>query len=425
MARILLATVGSLGDIHPFIAIGRALKDQGHRVTLAAPENGLAKARAAGLEARPFLPDNATILARLGMSEEEMAAAVLADTNFVIDEILMPCLRSSTAALDALAADADVMCGSIFALATDIVAEKRGLPLATLVLQPMTLFSVWQPPEAPRFAAMRHAPKSVVGRGWNRGFYALVRAVLRQRHARGVNAVRAEHGLGPISGAPVLDHGGASAATLCCWSTALGTLPPDAPANAVLTGFPFFDSEHGVDQALPDELAAFLRDGPPPLVFTLGSFAIAAAGDFYREAMLASRALGRRALMLTGQAGPAHRDSDCLFMGYAPHSAVFPQAAAIVHHGGIGTTGQALRAGRPQVVVPHFADQFDNAARLRAGGTALTIRRDRFRGDHAAAVVGAALELRAIAATANDAARTIAGEDGAAVAARHIAALCP
>lgn len=424
MVHAVLATIGSLGDLHPFIAIGRALTAQGHHVTLAVPEDAVAKVNAAGLDAAAILPSYASICERLGSSREETAARVLADTNFVLDEILIPSLQASTAALDELSAGADVMAGSIFAFAADIVAEKRQLPLATVVLQPMSLFSAWDPPIAPHFERMRHRPRTGLGRGWNRMIYALVRTTLRQRYARRIDAVRADHGLGPLQGAPMLDHGPATATVLCCWSSVLGMLPPDAPGNAALIGFPFFDSESGAEEALAPELDAFLRDGEPPLIFTLGSFAVASAGAFYEEAAIASRRLGMRALMLTGESGAPRREGDCLFTGYAPHSLVFPHAAAVIHHGGVGTTGQALRAGRPQVIVPHFGDQFDNAARLQAAGISVTIRREKFAAGHVADTLSHALSTASMRDAAHRAAEAMANDHASAEAARRIVALC-
>ncbi|MET4897186.1 glycosyltransferase [Sphingomonadaceae bacterium jetA1] len=424
MARVLLVTIGSLGDLHPFIAIGRSLIAQGHRVTLAVPEDGVAKVRAAGLNAEAILPGHAPLGQRLGLTSGELAKRVLADPRFVLDEILMPSLSASVAALDALAGDADVLGSSIFAFASDIVAEKRRLPLATILLQPMTLFSAWQPPTAPHFSAMRHHPRTGLGRGWNRIFYALVRMAMRRRYARRIDASRREQGLAISRRAPLLDHGAATQALLCCWSSTLGALPPDAPDKAELTGFPFFDSESGAEEGLAPDVAAFLRDGDPPLIFTLGSFAVASPGSFYDEALSASRALGRRAMMLTGQPGAPRRDGDCLFVNYAPHSAVFSRAAAIIHHGGVGTTGQALRAGRPQIVVPHFGDQFDNAARLQSAGLGRTIQHDRFKAAHAAGVISSALTSPRMADAARRAAAIITQEDGAAQAARSIIRLC-
>ena len=423
MARIVLATIGSLGDLHPFIAVGRALVARGEQVCLAVPEDGVAKVRAAGLEAAAILPSYAAICARLGLSPEETAERVVDDLSFVIRHVLLPSLSDSTRALDELAAEADVIAGSIFAFAADIVAEKRRLPLAAVVLQPMALFSAWQPPSAPGFALMRHSPGSAVGRGWNHAMLTVARQVLRRQYASRIDAVRAEHGLPPSQGAPMLDFGPTTSKVLCCWSAALGPLQPDAPETAVLTGLAFFDSDSGGEEAVPPMLRAFLDAGPPPLVFTLGSFAVAAAGRFYAEAAAAARMLGQRAVLLTGMPGPACVEDDCLIMRYAPHSAVFPRAAAVIHHGGVGTTGQALRAGVAQIVVPHFGDQFDNAERLRAAGVALTIKRTAFERHHAADVIARVLASPEMRQAARAAAAIIAGEDGAATAAAHIAAL--
>jgi rhamnosyltransferase subunit B len=423
MAKIVLATIGSLGDLHPFIAIGKALVAQGERVVLAVPEDGLAKARGAGLDAVSIFPDFASVCADLGLRQDEVAAKVIAEPDFVVDRLLMPYLGSSVAALDTAADGADVIAGSIFCFAAAIVADKRDLPLAAIVLQPMTLFSTWAPPVAPRFGIMRHRPATMLGRGWNRLVYALARGVLRRRYASRIDAVRAEHGLAPSIGMPLLDYGATAAATLCCWSPEFSPLPPDAPARAILTGFPFFDSETGATEPLAAELEAFLTAGPPPLVFTLGSVAVASAGHFYEEAAAISRALGRRAVMLTGNSSPVRTDGDCLFIDYAPHSQVFPRAEAVVHHGGIGTTGQALRAGRSQIIVPHFGDQFDNAARLERSGLAAIVSRHEFRADVATRIVGKCLADSTIAGRARQVAASIARQDPAAIAANCLSAL--
>ena len=203
----------------------------------------------------------------------------------------------------------------------------------------------------------------------------------------------------------------------------MGSLPPDAPAGSALVGFPFFDSDTGGEEPIAEKLQAFLAAGEPPLVFTLGSVAVAAAGRFYEDARSISRALGRRAIMLTGEAGASHIEDDCLFMGYAPHSQLFPRAAAVIHHGGIGTTGQALRAGRPQVVVPHFGDQFDNAARLGRLGLAATIRREAFGPDLGVEVIGACLTDAVMMQRGRRSAEAISSEDGAGTAASYLSSL--
>jgi UDP:flavonoid glycosyltransferase YjiC (YdhE family) len=146
---------------------------------------------------------------------------------------------------------------------------------------------------------------------------------------------------------------------------------------------------------MPPELVRFLDDGPPPLVFTLGSSAVMDAGRFYEHSAAAAKLLGRRAVLLVGtDTGnrPAALPAGVAAFDYAPFSELFPRAAAIVHQGGVGTTGQAMRAGRPMLVMPYAHDQFDNAGRVARLGIARTISRHRY------SPIRAATELRPLLA---------------------------
>src|SRR5262249_14925638 len=155
---------------------------------------------------------------------------------------------------------------------------------------------------------------------------------------------------------------------------------PDWPASSVQTGFPIHDRGEAGER-MPLALEVFLRQGPAPIVFTLGSSAVYAAGDFYTQAAEAARSLGRRAGLPVGEDGlspvagvppAAHAPAGTpiVSLAYAPHSELLPRAAAVVHQGGVGTTAQAMRAGRPMLVVPFSHDQPDNAERLRRKGVA-------------------------------------------------------
>jgi UDP:flavonoid glycosyltransferase YjiC (YdhE family) len=156
-----------------------------------------------------------------------------------------------------------------------------------------------------------------------------------------------------------------------------GPPQPDFPPNTTVTGFPFYDAP----ERPPDpDLQAFLDSGPAPVVFTLGSSAVWAAGDFYRTAAAAVSALGCRAILLDGGAGgrPSGLPPDVRAFDYAPYGRLFGRARAVVHQGGVGTTAQALRAGRPQLVMPFGHDTLDNARRVVGLGTGLTLPRARF-----------------------------------------------
>jgi UDP:flavonoid glycosyltransferase YjiC (YdhE family) len=214
----------------------------------------------------------------------------------------------------------------------------------------------------------------------------------------------------------------AAARVLGLYSPLLGAPQPDFPPNASIVGSTFYDRAEAGADAGSEALERFLAAGPPPAVFTLGSAAVLQGETFYRESLAAARRLGLRAVLLVGPEGlgwipPA---PDVLALPYAPHGRLFPRCRVIVHHGGMGTTAQALRAARPQLVVPFYADQPDNAARLVRLGVARTIPSRRYSTARAAAALAALVGDADYTAQAAEAARQVAGEDGAAAAARAV-----
>jgi rhamnosyltransferase subunit B len=194
---------------------------------------------------------------------------------------------------------------------------------------------------------------------------------------------RLRAGLGMSRGGhPLFEGQHSPVRVLALFSRLLGDTQPDYPRQTVITGFPFYDAAP-TRPADPD-LLAFLDRGEPPIVFTLGSSAVWIADDFYPVSIAAVRALGRRALLLVGENASALRAQVPESIGvfdYAPHGLVMPRASAIVHQGGVGTTAQALRAGRPALVVPFGQDQPDNARRAARLGVARTITRGQYRVD--------------------------------------------
>ena len=163
--------------------------------------------------------------------------------------------------------------------------------------------------------------------------------------------------------------------------------------------------------------------GPPPIVFTLGSSAFWVARDFYRDSIAAAEGLGKRALLLIGH--ERNRSSSPLPDGvaafeYAPFSEVLPRACAIVHQGGVGTTGQAMRAGKPTLIVPHAHDQFDNAARVERLGAARSLPRPKYTAESATRELRRLLDDPSYAEAAKKVGEVVSKEDGARVAADEI-----
>lgn len=200
---------------------------------------------------------------------------------------------------------------------------------------------------------------------------------------------------------------------LAMFSRVLGAPQPDWPANTVQTGFCFYDGANDI-QKMPDGLTEFLDAGDPPIVFTLGSAAVMDARDFFEQSGEAARRLGRRAVLLYGTYSdpPKVLGGDIVGFDYAPYSHVFPRAACVVHQGGVGTTGQALRAGVPQLVVPFAHDQPDNAARCRRAGVAEVIPRDDYNAHAAAKQLEQILTDESYRIRATDAAEIVRNEGG-------------
>ena len=151
-----------------------------------------------------------------------------------------------------------------------------------------------------------------------------------------------------------------------------------------LTGFVYYDRQGelpGISEEDDLQIDKFLRSGPPPVLFTLGSSVVMHPGEFFHESIAAVHALGVRAVLLAGGGHQQIHDplSDSIMVArYLPFSKIMPSAAVVVHQGGIGTTAQALRAGRPMLVVPWSHDQPDNAERVQRLGVGRTIPRSRY-----------------------------------------------
>ena len=146
----------------------------------------------------------------------------------------------------------------------------------------------------------------------------------------------------------------------------------DWPAQVTVCGAPVYDGEAEDPNAVA-ELESFLAAGDAPIVFALGSSAIWMGERFWPNAAAAAQRLGRRAILLSGPNLPDNLPEGVKAFAYLPYSKVFPHAAVIVHHAGIGTLAQAMRAGRPQLIVPVAFDQPDNAQRAAMLGIARSI----------------------------------------------------
>ena len=361
--RIVLSNIGTFGDINPLIAIALELKRRGHQPVMAVPAVYGPKIIPLGIEFHPVRPDldpTNTILA-------EMVYDVRKGTERGLREFLFPALRETYDDLTAAAttpARADLLLVGELNYAGPIVAEITGIPWASYVLAPLSFFSAYDPPVLPMYPRLARADRTIPGMG--HAIRRLARLVSR-KWPQPIYDLRHELGLerGPN---PLFDAKHSPNLVLALFSRVLGQEQPDWPANTKVTGFCFYDSDAG-NAALPPHLEKFLASGPAPLVFTLGSAAVLAAGKFYEFGARAAQRLGMRAVLLIGsdeRNRPRHPLPDSICVAeYAPYSALFARAAVIIHQGGVGTTAQCLRAGKPMLIMPYSHDQPDNARRMR------------------------------------------------------------
>jgi len=401
VARILITTFGSFGDVYPYIALGTELQRRGHGVAIATSASYQARVEAEDLAFSAIRPDidlNNEALLSYVMDARHGSERVVRYLADVVHE-------SYTDTLEA-ARHADAIVTHPVTFAAVLVAGKLGLRWISTVLAPLSFLSAYDPPVSP-LAPWLHSLR-ILGPRFMKGFWDLGRKQTLP-WVRPILDLRRELGLSPGKH-PLFDDSHSPWAVLALFSRYLAPAQPDWPLHTVVTGFPFYD--HG---GLPVQLQDFLSAGPPPVMFTLGSSAVSAAGTFYLDSLAAVRKLGCRAVFLTGtrpQGLPVNLPAGTMAVPYAPHGAAFPHAAALVHQGGIGTTAQALRSGKPQLVVPFAHDQFDNAARVHRLGVAEVLQRSHYRPHRIAQSLRQLLEESSYASAATCISERIRTENG-------------
>ena len=405
--RIVLTTFGSLGDLHPYIAVASGLKARGHHPVIATIGMYKEKIEALGIDFRPV---RAVRVERPDGDLMKQAMDSKKGTEFIVRNLLMPTLRDAYDDTFAAADGADLIVTHPMTYATRLVAEKKGLRWVATMLAPMGFFSAYDPPVLPLpfLARLRF-----LGPAFHKPLLRFLKWTVRS-WGEPWHRLRGDLGLPPAAD-PMFE--GMVSPDLCLgmFSELLGAKQPDWPAHAEITGFPFYD-KHG-DSGMDPQLMSFLDSGPPPVVFTLGTSAVMDPGRFYEDSVEAVKKLGKRAVLLTGsdpRTRPSSLPEGVIAVDYAPFSELFPRAAAIVHQGGVGTTGQAMRGGRPMLVVPFAHDQPDNAERVRRLGISRTIPRHRYTANRAASELARLLGEEQYSAKASEVGQLVQKEDGVA-----------
>src|SRR5688572_1566678 len=377
--RVVVITCwGSHGDLFPYIGLALALKARGHTPVLATMPSYRETIEREGIEfaaVGPNVDPNAP-------NARELFERVM-DPNkgseVIVRELLMTKIRETYEELRSAVAGADLLVTHPITFAGPVVAEQQRVPWLSTVLAPLSFFSAHDPAVLPTAPRLNDLP--VLGPWLAHTILRLARPTLR-RWVEPVERLRADLKL-PRGGHPMLEGQYSPHGTLALFSGVLAEPQPDWPPQTVVTGTVFWNES----TPLEPQLAEFLAAGEAPVVFTLGTSAVGAAGRFYHESAAAAAKLGVRAVMLTGgfaQNRPDDLPPNVLLVDRAPHELLFPRASVVVHQCGAGTTAQALRSGIPALLVPHGHDQFDNARRVRKLGVARVVFPKEYRAERVA-----------------------------------------
>jgi rhamnosyltransferase subunit B len=379
--HVMLPTLGSSGDVHPFIGLGLALRARGHRATVITNPFFQSVIEQQGLG---FVP--------IGSVREVEDA--LADPNLwharrgfevVAKRVIVPALEPMYRIIEANADASTVVAASSISLGARIAQDKLGIPTASIHLQPTVIRSHI---DQGMYGHLRISASQPMW--FKRALFRFIDwAAVDRILKRPLNDLRRTLGLQPVN--RVLHR------WLHSPDCVIGFFPDwfaapqaDWPPNTHLVGFPLWD---GGGVALPPEAREFLAAGEAPIVVTPGS-AASTAGQFFAESVGALQRLGARAMLVTNFHEQLPRDlpTGVRAFGYLPFSELLPRAALLVHHGGIGTSAQTIKAGIPHLVVPRSHDQFDNGWRIEKLALGLSLTERRYRAPAAASALRALID---------------------------------
>ncbi|MFT3744293.1 MAG: glycosyltransferase [Pyrinomonadaceae bacterium] len=417
MARIVLTTIGSLGDLHPMIALGLELRRRGHNVVINTWEGYREKIDALGFEFFPLRPD-------VDIEDTEIHRKVMdASTGpeFVIKDLMMGNIRDTYEDLITAIDGADLFISGEIVYAADAASKISGVPWISTSLAPVSMFSAEDPSIYMQSALLEMAWS--LPAFFHRGMQSIMGLVMKPWLAE-YRSFRRKLGLSEDHD-PIKSDKFSPLLHLVMFSKALGKPQSDWPKNFVQTGACFYDESEMT--VLDQKLESFLGNGEQPIVFTLGSAAVMDAGSFFDESAKAAKILGRRAVLLYGrdQKLPSGLSDEIVAFEYAPYSLVFPRAACVIHQAGVGTTGQVLRAGVPHLIMPFSHDQPDNAARCRRAGVAEVISRDSYTAETAANALKTIISDEKYRTNAAALKRIVDSESGTAAACDAIEAVLP
>ncbi len=376
--RILLPAIGSAGDVHPVIGIGRALKARGHAITVVTNQLFSRQIRESGLEFE--------MLGTASQAERLMNDPRLWNLRqgfkSIVEGALLPLIQPLYEIIRRRRDGSTVVAATTLCLGARVAQEKLGIPTATIHLQPSVFRSLIDSGRLGPFDLGPGKPRL-----YRQLVFWLIDAVYVDRQVGpAFNAFRATLGLAPVERI-FGDYLHSPELVLGLFPDWFAPPQIDWPRNTHLTGFILHDA--GGEDHAHGEAEEFLRAGPPPLLVTPGSAALDRA-RFFSETVRACVATGVRAMLVTNHPGqlPPRLPSGIKAFPYLPFSRIMPACAAVAYHGGIGTLAQAVRAGLPHLIVANAHDQPDNGQRIERLGLGIAIDQKRYGARRASRLLG-------------------------------------
>ncbi|MCA9922892.1 MAG: glycosyltransferase family 1 protein [Anaerolineales bacterium] len=409
--NITIFTIGSRGDVQPYVALGRRLQSAGHRVAIATYAYYRDFIEAYGLAIRPF-PGNpqelmSSSIAREWVSSQKNPVRFIRSFIELTKTQLEPMFSVGTG----ICADADLILYSDLGLVGQHMAEYFDTPSIQTHLQPFGLTR--------EFPAVGSPPWLRLGGTYNRFSHLLTDQVMWQPFRSHVNEWRqAQLRLPPAPFfGPYRQLKKKQQPVFSAFSPTVVPKPADWASWHHVTGYWFLPPPPGWTP--PQDLVDFIQAGPPPVYIGFGSMYDGNPHALTQMVLSAVQRAGVRVVLSSGWGGFAAADlpENAFVLSSIPHEWLFPNMAAVVHHGGAGTTAAGLRAGVPNIVVPYFADQYFWGKRVhRLGVGPKPIARQRLNEDRLTAVLQQATQSATMKQQAADIGRRIRAEDGTGVA---------
>lgn len=368
MSKFLLLTVGTWGDVNPFIGIGRELKRRGHQVSIMANERYHARIGEEGFEAISTgkAADYDRLMSSPKVWDPKKGIGVLFKGH------ILPELGSYYRSVEEFFSrypNDSALVGTTIGLAGRVAQEKLGIPYATLSLQPVNFYSRYETPDYGPPLSSIFPWIGPWGRDW-----VMNKVTAQADHSfRKLNQFRSSLGLEPPIRGILKDWRLSPELNIGLWPQWFAGPQSDWPRNTHLTGF--IEEDSGASDFDLEQM----KDRP--IIFTAGT-GMNSGSDFYAAAAEACSRLGLPGLLVTQYPDqlPKNLPKGVRHLKYAPFKEIAPLARALVHHGGMGTTARALAAGIPHVVMPMAFDQFDNGSRLKKLGVGQVIPRSKING---------------------------------------------